>query len=361
MATAKLLLLRALDLLRTALASTIRVGLSITPAEVPALTLTLPDDKTSTLRLIDPDTVSSDAVATTPTPWAWMVPRATAEQRQRWRHRSENFIDLSGAVSLRLPGLFVDRTDLEPARHTAPASSGRNTRSPFGDRASLVVRVLLDDLRRTWTTTALATAAGVSAPTVSLVVEALRNANLVRVGHHGRERAIAVANPVAVITEWARRYDWTRNAAVSFAAPIGVPERFLRRLPEVLGTLTTEALTRPARVKRHRRWALTLQAGASLIAPHAQWETTHLYVDADETDDLVEIGERAGWYPSAGGNLVLLLPNYRTSVWHGAFVKHGLPAVSQTQLILDLWNYPVRGREQAEHLMRVAGWFDSDA
>jgi hypothetical protein len=349
----------ALALLRDALPPTSQVILRPSPGSPPALVLTPPNGKRSTLHLVDPD-APPRATTVARASWAWLVTRGTVAQRQRWREHDENFIDLSGAVRLRVPGIFIDRTDLAATRRSAMTSRTSHTRNPFGDRASLVVRVLLEDPARTWTTSALAEEAGVSIATVSLVTEALNNADLVRIRRVGRARAIAINHPEAVLTQWARRYDWTRNTAISFAAPVGAPERFLRRLPDVLGRPTSTGLARPTRTAGHRRWALTLQAGASLFAPHAQWDTIHLYVDADEADELLDIGERAGWQPSATGRVVLFLPYYRTSVWHRASVRQDLPVVSPTQLILDLWNYPVRGREQAEHLMRTAGGRDSD-
>lgn len=46
-----------------------------------------------------------------------------------------------------------------------------------------------------------------------------------------------------------------------------------------------------------------------------------------------------------------MAPFYMDSVWRGARSVRGLPVVSTLQLILDLWHYPIRGREQAEHLI----------
>jgi hypothetical protein len=47
-------------------------------------------------------------------------------------------------------------------------------------------------------------------------------------------------------------------------------------------------------------------------------------------------------------------PWYAESVWFGLERRKGLPVVSELQLILDLWQYPVRGLEQAEHLLEHA-------
>lgn len=56
---------------------------------------------------------------------------------------------------------------------------------------------------------------------------------------------------------------------------------------------------------------------------------------------------------SLRGRLVLLAPYYSTSVWEGVRPIGQLPVVSDLQLVLDLWHYPVRGREQAEHLIEM--------
>jgi hypothetical protein len=71
------------------------------------------------------------------------------------------------------------------------------------------------------------------------------------------------------------------------------------------------------------------------------------------------VGMEMGWTPSDAGRLVLLRPYYRESVWFGLRRIESLPVVSDLQLILDLWHYPVRGREQAEVLLdRHAGIAD---
>jgi hypothetical protein len=266
----------------------------------------------------------------------WIAPRASADQRRQWRDRNENFVDLSGAVRLVLPGLVIDRTDLSHARQ-AVSDRITSSRNPFADRASLVVRAMLEAPHKQWNATALAEAAGVSRPTVSLVTEALRRLGLLSAPAE-RRGAMMLDDPTAVISQWSRRYDWRQNASVAFAAPIGSPDQFLRRLPAAL--------------EATKRWALTLQAGASLIAPHADWDIVHAYVDAQSVDQLIEIGSRAGWPLSPTGKLVLMQPRYRTSVWYHADMVRGLPVVGRTQLVLDLWHYPVRGLEQAEFIMR---------
>ena len=51
-----------------------------------------------------------------------------------------------------------------------------------------------------------------------------------------------------------------------------------------------------------------------------------------------------------GANLVLMLPYYKHSVFYDSIEINGLHVVSDIQLYLDLYSYPVRGREQAAYL-----------
>lgn len=288
--------------------------------------------KSARLRLIPWGEAPSEA---RPGARIWVLRRGGRAIRQQLRERDENFVDPAGAVRLHLPWMLIDRTDLEPVR--LPARS--ETRNPFSDRGSLIVRTMLDaGPERAWSVRELAEAAGVSLGLVSYVSSALERRGLIKVQAAGRAKSIQLTNPVAVIEQWTREYDWKRNTAVAFHAPVGSPQRFLRRLPETL---------------KDRRWALTLQAGASLVAPHATWDLVHLYVDAENDAELLEIGQRQGWEPGEGGKVVLMAPFYKTSVWHGSRWIKDLSVVSNLQLILDLWYYPIRGREQAEHLMSM--------
>jgi hypothetical protein len=142
------------------------------------------------------------------------------------------------------------------------------------------------------------------------------------------------------VEAWTRGYDWRLNRGVAVHAPVGDLTRFMHRLPRLMPS--------------GARWALTMQAGASLVAPHATWDRVHVYVDvpsAEGSQALTELAARAGWTPADDGRLVLLIPYYSTSVWHGLRTIDRLPVVSDLQLALDLWHYPLRGREQAEHLL----------
>ena len=54
-----------------------------------------------------------------------------------------------------------------------------------------------------------------------------------------------------------------------------------------------------------------------------------------------------------------MAPYYAHGARYGIRELRGHPVVSDVQLFLDLYNYPVRGREQAEHLLEhvLGPWF----
>ena len=261
----------------------------------------------------------------------WILPRKAAVQ-QAIRAVGGQFIDLGGAVHLRLPWLVVDRTDLKPALVSPPS---RRLVDPFSDHNSLVIRTMLHAPHKAWGIRELALAAGVGRSVVSDIVRSLHEDDLVQTQQAGRSLQVTLPRPLSVIERWAMQYEWSQNTRLAVHAPMGTPHRFLNRLPKLLA---------------HTRWALTLQSGASLLAPHATWTKAHVYLESTDRRDLERHALQLGWPGGDDGNLVLMAPRYRESIWPGITVAHRMSIVSLVQLMLDLWHYPLRGREQAEHL-----------
>jgi hypothetical protein len=264
-----------------------------------------------------------------------VVPGRRPKNLENLRRTTNGFIAFSGAVFLRAPGLYIDRTDLPAVFQPQHDRVGGD---PYTDKASRITRTLLSSSRRRrWSTQELAAEAGVDASTVSRTVGVLRARQLVRdeSSGQGRRSRIWVPEPEALLQDWTRSYSWTNNRQLRVAAPVGDPRRFMRRMRELL----------PG-----DRWALSLQAGASLIAPHAEFDVIHVYV---ETQSLEAYALGKDWEETQTGKLCLLAPYYHQSVWDGSRVIDGQTVVGTVQLVLDLWHYPVRGREQAEHLIET--------
>lgn len=263
-----------------------------------------------------------------------VLPAGSPEERDRLRRAGQSYIDLAGAVHLRAPGFYLDRSDLPAAPSPTQSQRGIN---PYTDAASRVARVLLAAPRsRRWSTRGLSDAADVHPSTASRVIQELTRRELVQDERPGERRRSRIWLPEAeaLIEDWTRSYRWKDNRQLRVAAPVGSPRRFLERMPQLLSD---------------NRWALTLQAGASTIAPHAQFDVIHFYVGS--STPLEDLALHQGWKISPSGKLCLLEPVYDESVWFQEQTADGLPVVSSVQLVIDLWHYPVRGREQAQHLI----------
>lgn len=100
----------------------------------------------------------------------------------------------------------------------------------------------------------------------------------------------------------------------------------------------------------HTPWALalTLHSGAALVAPFVRSSEVHAYVRGDLDRFVKALDLRP---VETGGNVHLLIPNDE-GVFYRARTIEGLPVVCNTQLYLDLFHYPARGREQADELRR---------
>jgi hypothetical protein len=106
---------------------------------------------------------------------------------------------------------------------------------------------------------------------------------------------------------------------------------------------------RNLKIPRKMNYALSVHAGASLVAPHAVYKEVHIYVEDRRG---IEFFKKEMYLKDSaqGANLVLMLPYYKHSVFYDRQIIDGLAVVSDIQLYLDLYGYPVRGREQAENL-----------
>ena len=263
-----------------------------------------------------------------------VVPFLGQRGRQICRAEDVGYIDLSGNCYLRWDGVHIEKV-IEGK--TFPES--RESRRLFSDKASLALRTMLESPHKPWGARELERATGVS---VSWVWEVL--VGLVKAGYAARtNREIYISRPLDLLEDWAESYYFSRqNDVDSFFCDAPTPEALISRIVAISGA-------------GERRYALTLHAGASLVAPFAKFHEVHMYVDPWE--HRVETGRF--WIDALelekvdrGGNIYLVWPYYKHGAFYGVRKVNGVLVVSDIQLYIDLYNFPIRGREQAEHLMR---------
>jgi hypothetical protein len=240
------------------------------------------------------------------------------------------FLDLSGNCYLAFEHVLIEK---EGKRNVRPST--RPLRSLFAPRATRVVRVLLTEPSRAWRLEELAKAAEVSLGHSHNVVKRLEDLRWVE---RDEAQRIHLGKPADLLQAWCESYTYRTNEIASYF----VPERVTRRLLADLGRAASA---------EGRRYAFTLTAGLSLVAPQTRLAGMHVYLEGDPAP----IAAALGLHPAgeADGAVHLLSP-YDPGVFHALLDKGGLKVVSLPQLYADLVHYERRGPEQAEHLRREA-------
>jgi hypothetical protein len=228
-------------------------------------------------------------------------------------------VDLSGNAYLSMPGVLVDRSgkpNLMKERKVA--------RSMFSPKSSMIVRTMLTEPRRGWNMNEISTTAGVSIGLVSRTVEVMGSE-----GYLLKTRGnITLSDPGRLLDQMVQRYHFENEMAVNYYSPFKSIDEVIDRLRKV----------DPA------SYAMTRGAGATLVLPIVRFIDTAVYI----TGDGEQIKEELQLEPvEFGGSITLVRPSDK-GVLYGKRVVQGASVVSDLQLYLDLYDYPQRGREQAE-------------
>ena len=256
-----------------------------------------------------------------------LVARYFSSKKQEYcKENNINYLDLSGNVYLNYPNVYIEKTGF--ANKFPEKREGRN---PFSDKASLLLRLMLEG-NKVWGVREIAERAGLNSGFVSRMFKELEQQNyLIK-----RDRKSKLINKRNLLRDWVDFYDYKKNKESRYFCLSKGPEEIISRLSK-------------SNIANEINYALSFQSGAYLVSPHAVFNEVHLYVsDLESVDlftDLLELRE-----VERGANFFILDPYYRKSVFFKKQRVKNLWVVSDIQLYIDLYKYPQRGLEQAEHL-----------
>src|SRR5438034_10433829 len=240
------------------------------------------------------------------------------------------YVDLSGNCHLAFENVLIEK---EGKRNVRPST--RPLRSLFAPRATRVVRVLLVEPGRAWRLEELGRAAAVSLGHSHNVVKRLEELAWVE---RDQAQRIHLSKPADLLEAWCESYTYRANEITSYF----VPERVNRKLmADVARAATAEG----------RRYAFTLSAGLSLVAPQPRLRGLFCYVEGNPAPVAAVLGLRPA--AEADGALHLLAP-YDSGVFHGVLEKAGRKVVSRPRLYPHLVHYGPPGARQAGPLRREA-------
>lgn len=245
--------------------------------------------------------------------------------RQLCRAAGVGYFDLLGNIYLRFGGVLIDRL----AQGSFEAER-RGLKQLFAPKATRVIRTLLLDPKRPARITDLARECSMSPAGVYWVAQLLEDKGFVE---RDSSKRVVLVKPKELLDAWASSWSMDRNASTGYFAFERTPEALMKKVVSVSK-------------RKNLSYAFTLMAGASFIAPFVRFQDVWLYVDGEEEAWIKALNLKP---VDGGGNIVMVRP-YDAGVFSGLQVIEGVNVVSNIQLYVDLYNYPARGREQAEFL-----------
>jgi len=272
-------------------------------------------------------------------------PYLSSSSQDLLREMGVAFVDFAGNAWIVAQGIHVDRRGFAD-----PRPEQREDRDLFSDKASLVLRVLMRERAALGVrqiaeiVSACDDDVGLSPGYVSKVV-----AELERRGYAGRRaEKVVLRRPEELLSDWVVSYRRRRRPhSRGYFLPVVDAES---AMPRVAKAFDAEGVA----------YVFSGHAGASLVDRYASFDSVDLYVKDIEAAHRVLVGAGARLV-DRGANVNVSVPYYRVSAFYDPQVLPGsMKAASDIQLYLDLYDYPVRGREQAEHLYerRLRSWLE---
>lgn len=253
--------------------------------------------------------------------------------RELLRQSQVAYWDSGGSLHLELPRAMYVIDKPAPAQ----AREGREPKNPYRGSSAQVLHAMLLEPKRSWKVTELAQVAQVSPYTSQQVLGFLESQLWLRRDGRGPQGVRYLTQPGKLLDAWAAHHSWSSYTTLGFhrlAKGIDVQRD---QLVSFLNSQETP-------------WALTLEHGAQAIAPFVTQLPGALTVLVPDSQPWTALAKEAGYREVGNGeNLRLWLASNDTP-FIGCSEDKGLRIASPIQLYLDLFQWPRRGKEQAQHL-----------
>jgi len=247
------------------------------------------------------------------------------KSREICRKLNVGYIDLTGNIFIDLPYIHIEK-ESEKAK-IAEKKRQKNLFSPISTR---IIRTLLVYPSSDWSIKSLSNKTGASLGYTHRVVERLLDEKILYRDNNFR---LKLKDPKQLLEEWSGNYFYKQNTIYPLYTFEKNKDSFFKKLSHISRS-------------NNLKYALTLHSGAHLIAPYVRFTEIHFYIDSS----LETWKEKLDLRPVESGANIYLLKPYDMGIFQDIQTINGLKVVSNIQLYLDLYNYPKRGREQAEFL-----------
>lgn len=204
----------------------------------------------------------------------------------------------------------------------------------FADKATLVLRKMINVPDKKWVVRDFVGSNGVSLGMAQEVLEVMAKKGYVERIKKGPESYTILTNRNRLIEDWLKKYEFELNEIETYYSP----EK------DILKKIKIDLV--------ENKFALALHTGANLITNFVRTDHIYFYLNTPSWDeDILEIRQRLGLKELVkGGNIHIVNPYYKNSVFFNIQKMKGYRVVSNLQLYLDLYHFQPRGREHAEYL-----------
>jgi len=207
-------------------------------------------------------------------------------------------------------------------------------RNIFADKATFIARRMLSDPGRKWVTRDFVGKNGVSLGMAHGVLEAMSKKGYIERVKRGPGSFALLTNVKDMVADWTRAYNFSLNHTHTYYSP---DKNIMPKLKEYL---------------KGGHYCLTLHSGANLISSFVRTEQVYMYFTPRTWEkDILDLRQQLDLKELVrGGNIHVIKPFYKTSVFYNAQIIKGYNVVSNLQLYLDLYNFKPRGKEHAKYL-----------
>ena len=249
-------------------------------------------------------------------------------ERSRKILASENigYIDLIGDVYLKFDSVLVDRIS-----NAERETERRLSRGIFANKATRIIRAILNAPNNRWKITELANICRMSPAGVYFVINQLEDKGYIS---REKDKSIKVVDSKRLLKDWASNWTVEKSRSTAFFSFAKNPEEIISKVVKAGDELNL-------------KYAFTGMAGASMVSPFVRYNEVWVYISGDINDMMKKLDLR----PTTSGANIRIFEPYDEGIFMDFREIRGVKVVSDIQLYVDLLTYPARGQEQAQRIL----------
>lgn len=204
----------------------------------------------------------------------------------------------------------------------------------FADKATFILRKMLSEPGRKWVTRDFTGDRVVSLGMAQGTLEAMSKKGYIERVKKGPDSFALLTNARELVEDWTKAYYFELSEVHTFYSP---DKNIMSKLKDYL---------------KDKEHCLTLHSGANLMTSYVVTDNVHVYFSpANWKKELLDLRQQLDLKELVrGGNIHIIRPFYKNSVYYNIQTIKGYKVVSNLQLYLDLYQFKPRGREHAEYL-----------